>query len=64
MSLPVDGVSQPLKPTGRWLESSNAQGFFGGVGGGFGSAYDEALCFLDVFAVVETSSLTATLCLI
>lgn len=34
MSLPVDGVSQPLKPTGRWLESSNAQGFFGGVGGG------------------------------
>lgn len=60
MSLPVDGVSQPLKPTGRWLESSNAQGFFGGVG----SAYDEALCFLDVFAVVETSSLTATLCLI
>lgn len=32
--------------------------------GGGGSAYDEALCFLDVFAVVETSSLTATLCLI
>lgn len=32
MSLPVDGVSQPLKPTGRWLESSNAQGFF--LGGG------------------------------
>lgn len=37
--------------------------FFGG-GREVGSAYDEALCFLDVFAVVETSSLTATLCLI
>ena len=61
MSLPVDGVSQPLKPTGRWLESSNAQGFFWG---GSGVPTTSALCFFDVFALVETSFLTATLCLI
>lgn len=63
MSLPVDGVfaaSQAYWKMARKLKRTRF--FFGG--GGFGSAYDEALCFLDVFAVVETSSLTATLCLI
>lgn len=62
MSLPVDGVFAASQAYWKMARELKRTRFF--FGGGVGSAYDEALCFLDVFAVVETSSLTATLCLI
>lgn len=62
MSLPVDGVFAASQAYWKMARKLKRTRFF--FGGGVGSAYDEALCFLDVFAVVETSSLTATLCLI
>lgn len=63
MSLPVDGVFAASQAYWKMARELKRTRFFF-FGGGVGSAYDEALCFLDVFAVVETSSLTATLCLI
>lgn len=63
MSLPVDGVFAASQAYWKMARELKRTRFFGG-GREVGSAYDEALCFLDVFAVVETSSLTATLCLI
>lgn len=62
MSLPVDGVFAASQAYWKMARKLKRTRFF--FWGGGGSAYDEALCFLDVFAVVETSSLTATLCLI
>lgn len=59
MSLPVDGVFAASQAYWKMARELKRTRFFF-----WGGAYDEALCFLDVFAVVETSSLTATLCLI
>lgn len=62
MSLPVDGVFAASQAYWKMARKLKRTRFF--FWREVGSAYDEALCFLDVFAVVETSSLTATLCLI